>query len=343
MVSFNEFKKEIEDVANFQLFTKLLKAKIVGGLLSEEKLTKQERDIIKNVGFVEQRIIFDCPCCGHRQHANINEEEVECDCGELINLKTISKENRYILQENILNDLKDLFSKENNEFIFVFGEKSIHTLNRNSKVHLHISPFLNTDKKFECLDDAHLDHFSIDWGLFPSLLDDTIREEFLSEISRFREEEIKKQIDWNKITSYEFQRMVSRLLLKKGFHRIVPGGTGSDQGKDIIAEEIEQSSTGKKIHHRWLVQCKKHKKNVGVNEISTIDDLSTHKCDSYLLVTTSYPSGQLVTKLQNIENDPKNNIRSCDIWDKDILFDLLKQYPEIRIDYFYKTNKKVKV
>lgn len=346
MTLFNELKREIGDTTNFWLFTKLLKAKIVGGLLSKEKLTEQEKDIIKTVGFVEQRIIFNCPHCKRRQHANIVNEEVECDCRELINIKAIPKESRYRLQEDIFNGLEDHFSRENNGFIFIFGKKNICVSNHNSKVCLHISPFLNTDKKFECLNDAHLDHFSISWGLFPIFLDDKLKAELFTEISRFRDEEIEKQIDYSGIDESKFQDLVLELLrTEKKFSKIIPGGKGPDQGKDAFGYSTIMLPTGKPKEIKTLIQCKHTEKDYSFST----DDIQKyvtkskrHKCNSLLFVTNGTLSGDTVTEINSgAYND--NVFFDVDFWDKNNLFDLLRQHHEIRIDYFYKANKKVNV
>ncbi|MEE1898333.1 restriction endonuclease [Flavobacterium rakeshii] len=121
-----------------------------------------------------------------------------------------------------------------------------------------------------------------------------------------------------------FELLVRELLLIKGY-RVLWSGKGSDGGKDLLCYENRESEfiNDSKL---WLIQCK-HKahsgNSVGTSDLDDIvDSCNHHGAKGYLLVCSTYPSSTVVSKLEGITNNPKNDIEAT-YWDSVKLEQLL--------------------
>ncbi|NIA12315.1 MAG: hypothetical protein GWP10_22025 [Nitrospiraceae bacterium] len=337
---------ELRNESSFRLFTKLLIKKIEGGMLSQEYLNEEEKHALDTVGFAEQRVVFDCPNCRETWHTDSGALEFGCDCGEIINLRNDDYGKRYLLSESAYDAIREMLSQERERddttIKYIFGEDITNTSKHGSNVYLHISPLIRTmDTNFQCLDDAYVDHFLINWNIFPNILRHEQMDTLLSDVLRWRKESIKKQIDWRTINEWDFQNLVIELLQSENkFSKILPGGKGPDQGKDVFGYTALHLPTGKPIDIKTLIQCKY---TITGQTFSARDILEyvtkakRHKCNFLLFVTNSYLSGDAVTEMHSEAYYDKDFL-DVDFWDEQKLFNLLEKYHHIRIKYFYRNN-----
>ncbi|MEA1908191.1 MAG: restriction endonuclease [Euryarchaeota archaeon] len=337
---------ELRNESSFRIFTKLFIKKIEGGMLSQEYLNEEEKHALDTVGFAEQRVVFDCPNCRETRHTDSGALEFGCDCGEIINLRNDDYGKRYVLSESAYDAIREMLSQEcgrdDTTIKYIFGEDITNTSKHDSNVYLHISPLIRTmDTNFQCLDDAYVDHFLINWNIFPNILRDEQTDAFLSDILRWRQESIEKQIDWGKIDEWEFQNLIIEILQSEDkFSKIIPGGRGPDQGKDALGYSALQLPTGKTINSKTLIQCK----YTGVGQTFSADDIQRyvmkakrHECNFLLFITNSYLSGDTVTEIHSEAYYDKDFL-DVDFWDEQEIFNLLEKYPHIRIKYFYRNS-----
>lgn len=343
MSEINTLQINLQKEPYFNLFTKLLKRKIQGGMLSGEYLDEKERLAIDEVGFVECKVIFDCPYCHETCHIDSKTQEFECDCGNLVNIRNIKTEIRCVLSKKVHNSLQTIFSQkwdyDTKTIRCIFCEKEPITSQHDSTIYLHVSPFLNNqNNKFRCIDNAYVDHFRINWKIFPDILDDLKRDALLKDILQWRKETILKQIDWTKINEWDFQNLTIELLESEHkFSKIIPGGKGQDQGKDAIGYSTIDLPTGKPMEVTTLIQCKYTEKE----QTFSTDDIQKyvtkskrHGCNTLLFVTNGSLSGDAVTEINSGAYNDKDFF-DVDFWAKQKLFNLLEKYPIIRIKYFY--------
>lgn len=337
---------ELRNESSFRLFTKLLIKKIEGGMLSQEYLNEEEKQALDTVGFAEHRIVFDCPRCQDTWHTDSCALEFECDCGEIINLRNNDYGKRCALSESVYDAIRAMLSQERKHggilIKYIFGEAILSTSKHDSSVYLHISPSIETiANNFQCLDDAYVDHFLINWNIFPNVLRAEQMDALSSDVLRWRQESIKKQIDWRTIDEWDFQNLVIELLQSENkFSKILPGGKGPDQGKDVFGYAASHLPTGKPIDIETLIQCKYTitRRTFSARDIlEYVAKAKRHKCNFLLFVTNSYLSGDAVTEMHSEAYYDKDFL-DVDFWDEQKLFNLLEKYHHIRIKYFYRNN-----
>lgn len=148
-------------------------------------------------------------------------------------------------------------------------------------------------------------------------------------------------LDFTKISDgEEFEDLCEDLLKAMGFNIFQPerSGRGPDGGRDIIVTELRYSEildSYKQI--RWLVQCKNNSKantSVKPSEVMGImDKLSRHKCDGYLLITSTIPSTDLEQDIRGIDSDKSNHYEAT-FWAKNRLTDEILKNRVIYEKYF---------
>jgi len=101
-------------------------------------------------------------------------------------------------------------------------------------------------------------------------------------------------IDFTRIDTEEFELLCEDLLQAMGFSIEAKVARGPDLGKDIIAAQTVADQAGFAETHRYLVECKhyaKSEKSVQEADIgSPVARMGTHRCDRYILVTSTVPS-----------------------------------------------------
>ena len=337
---------ELGDESSFKLFTKLIIKKINGGMLSQEYLDEEEIQVLDTVGFAEHKIVFDCPRCQDTWHTDSCALEFECDCGKIINLRNNEYGKRYIISDSVYDAIRAMLSQERKHgdilIKYIFGEAILSTSKHDSSVYLHISPSIETiANNFQCLDDAYRDHFLINWNIFPNVLRAEQMDALLSDVLRWRQESIEKQIDWGRINEWEFQNLVIELLRSENkFSKIIPGGRGPDQGKDAFGYGSLHLPTGKTKDIKTLVQCKYTATGQTFSArdiLEYVTKAKRHGCNFLLFVTNSYLSGDAGTEIHSEAYYDKDFL-DVDFWDEQKLFNLLEKYHHIMIKYFYRNN-----
>lgn len=92
------------------------------------------------------------------------------------------------------------------------------------------------------------------------------------------------------LSGIEFERLVSRILKKSGYHHVTFTKNSNDYGIDILA---------RKNHLSYGFQCKRYQKNIGVAAIAqTKAGQSYYNLDSVTVITNSYFTHQAITLAQ---------------------------------------------
>jgi Restriction endonuclease len=95
-------------------------------------------------------------------------------------------------------------------------------------------------------------------------------------------------------------------------------GRGADRGRDLILIETQQGPI-KARTFRWLVSCKDNSKsNRAVTETdvgSVLDKVRQHKCDGFLLATTTTASTGLKEMLDRLDSAAEGPIQTK-VWDR---------------------------
>jgi hypothetical protein len=144
-------------------------------------------------------------------------------------------------------------------------------------------------------------------------------------------------IDFTQIESGEdFELLCEDLLQAMGFTVEAKVARGPDLGKDIIATKTVTDTVGFSEMHRYLVECKhyaKSGKSVPEDVIgSPIARMGTHKCDRYILATSTVPSEKVRVQLASIPNTAPHYRATT--WSKGDLARLLDEHPDVRERYF---------
>ncbi len=337
-----EFIKELENDNSFSLFTKLIQRKISGATISNEYLTKDEIKIMENISYAIKKITFDCPCCHNPKLADVNQSVFNCDCGASVNIGEQETEPRYFLSEESYQYFKGEAAQSlninNKDIKCVFGEKEIDTSQHDTTISLHITPFQNESliSEFSCLDKAYLDHYLINWDSLLSFIKQ--KEEMVTSILKYRNDRIINQIDWKRIDYKDFQDLVYEIIDdEKMFSKLVPGGTGADQGKDLFGYTFTARPVGKPEEVNTLIQCKYTERNASFNSddiLKYVTKAKRHNCNYLLFVTNGNLTGDTVTEIHSQPYTDKT-FRDVDFWDNHKLLLLLEKHPNIRLKYFY--------
>ena len=220
----------------------------------------------------------------------------------------------------------------------VFGEKKIDTSQHDASISLHITPFQNEalNSDFLCIDKAYLDHYLVNWDSVLSFIKQN--EELIISILKYRNNTINNQIDWKRINDKDFQDLVYEIIdEEKMFDKLVSGGTGADQGKDLFGYTYTVRPVGKPEEVKTLIQCKYTEQNASFNSgdiLKYVTKAKRHNCNYLLFVTNGNLTGDTVTEIHSQPYMDKT-FRDVDFWDNHKMLLLLENHPNIRLKYFY--------
>jgi hypothetical protein len=119
-------------------------------------------------------------------------------------------------------------------------------------------------------------------------------------------------------------------------------GRGADGGRDLYFLETQSGTLGIRAV-KWLVNCKdKSESNSAVLEKdlgSILDKLQQHKCDGFLLATSTTASTALKEKLDKLDIANGGSIQTK-VWDRFELTKLLlsEQFSDLLVQFFPKQN-----
>lgn len=104
-------------------------------------------------------------------------------------------------------------------------------------------------------------------------------------------------------------------------------GAGTDGGKDLIFTDLEKGKIGARPF-KWLVQCKDNSvSGASVSESdfrgSFTDKIRQHKCDGYLLVTTTRVTAGLKDLLDGIDGEDNRERYRTKVWEHHELTQML--------------------
>lgn len=102
--------------------------------------------------------------------------------------------------------------------------------------------------------------------------------------------------DWRRIPPPVFEKLCAAVLGQSGFINIQWfGETGSDKGRDIIADKVDMPVPGIERRQRWMVQCKRYVKTaLSKSELKELLDAALeHSVDCVLIIVTSAVSANL--------------------------------------------------
>ena len=337
----NKFISEFTDSKKYDAFTKLFQNKIVGAILSKNEYLKE--NIHELEGIVDISLRFKCPKCDEIILTN-EDGNYSCDCGYHINVASVNTEKRYLLNDDffelITNILSQKISLSNETFVICFGEKKKSYLKYTGEIILHITPFPiweNFNDEILLLDEAYVTHFLLPWNLLPTLLIENERNKLFDRILNLRKSIVKKQIDWNLIDGWGFEKLSFELLEKeKTYDKLVPGGKGPDQGKDGYGYYSLKLPTGRFIQIKTLIQCKYTLSGISFNYEkinSYVSRAKQHGCNSLLFITNGSLSGDAVTAVESSAFKEKD-FDHVDFFDSTKMINLLEKHGTIRSKYF---------
>jgi len=144
-------------------------------------------------------------------------------------------------------------------------------------------------------------------------------------------------IDFTQIDSGEdFELLCEELLQAMGFTIEAQVARGPDLGKDIIATMTVTDEVGIADTHRYLIECKHYAKSGRSVLEADIGNpaarMATHKCDRYLLITSTVPSEKVRAQLAGMPNIAPQYRATT--WSKANLTRLLDAHPDVRERYF---------
>jgi hypothetical protein len=143
-------------------------------------------------------------------------------------------------------------------------------------------------------------------------------------------------VDFTLIDAEDFELLCEDLLRTMGFVIEASVARGPDLGKDIVASLTIGDPAGFSEMHRYLIECKHYirsgrsvlEENLG----SPIARMGTHKCDRYILATSTIASEKVRVQLDAIPNTVPNY--KAIVWSRGDLNRLLDQHPEVRARFF---------
>ncbi|MGR5280361.1 restriction endonuclease [Photobacterium damselae] len=114
----------------------------------------------------------------------------------------------------------------------------------------------------------------------------------------------------------EFELLIRELLFNKNY-QVYWSGVGPDGGRDLICIEEKESFFAPE-KKKWLIQCKHNAhshKSVGVSDLDEIvDSCEQHEATGFILACSTQPSSGVVSRLESITNNSRNNITAI-YWD----------------------------
>jgi len=144
-------------------------------------------------------------------------------------------------------------------------------------------------------------------------------------------------IDFTQIESGEkFELLCEDLLLALGFGIEAKVARGPDLGKDIIAIRTATDPAGFSETHRYLVECK-HRAKSGKSVVEEdlgdpIRRMAVHKCNRYILATTTVAAEKTRVQLASISNAVFHY--KATVWHEGDLTRLLDAHPDVRGRHF---------
>jgi hypothetical protein len=134
----------------------------------------------------------------------------------------------------------------------------------------------------------------------------------------------------DKRPGYGFQSLVREIGFQLRYD-VKPGGTGADEGKDLVFDIADKQLYESTVHRLWLVSCKDFSvsgKDVTPQEVTrsgSIKDRATqHKCAGFLLACTTYVTDDTRRMLDALQD----HTFATHIWDGDTIRRILHEYEE---------------
>lgn len=229
-------KELLVKTENFEYFTKLIKKKIAGGLLSENLPFDFNNDLNS---LLKLFYIFDCPHCGSIVCIEEFKKKIRCDCGRELRIQDSDFEIRYDLDdfyyEEILQFFEQNYDYEDFKYRFIFGEREKLFLDHTGILYIHITFSDIWGKEFHLLDELYLDHYSIDWLNFIYLFDTDKRNLLFKFILNYREVVKTKQLRSGAGKDYFLREEVINILHLSDFHF---SGNRSDIEKKFLITNL---------------------------------------------------------------------------------------------------------
>lgn len=143
------------------------------------------------------------------------------------------------------------------------------------------------------------------------------------------------RFDWSALDPAQFEELCKELMRRKGFLNVTrTSGPGpGDMGRDLHAEEILISQTGRPIHSKILVQCKNYwrsRKTVGPAQVERAANRARTLHYNRVLIITSYDlSSQAKQIALNTTKNLEFGVR-VEWWNESDLNTLLFKYPDVK-------------
>ncbi len=153
-------------------------------------------------------------------------------------------------------------------------------------------------------------------------------------------------IDFNQISDEQLEFLAEDLLRKMGFTVPQRPARGPDGGKDLIATRDRTDDMGCVYREQYLAECKqlfKSGKSVRERDIGNFESrMRLHRCNRYLLVTTTTVSETVKNQLAAISSDTSDD-RMAVFWRGQDLKEKLAAYPDLFDKYFFSWKREAEI
>jgi len=316
-MAITEFIRQCTDKRRHSLLQNLLISEIADAPISLTN-AEDEKDVLR-FKLARKRYQFQCPDCGADACGPkpiCHDCDYNCsDISEIAYEPTVVRPLSKILRA-MHPDIRINFEQDTDEL----SHKDIADSSK-PIVHVLLS---SREREFSCLQ-KHEDHVLIGW---PGFIEAILSKRFAQNIIEYIRDTKRRQLDWTKIDKDEFVLMVKDLLKAQGHTRVQPGGSGPDEGKDVL-------SWAKRT--KYVTQCRHTAKPVGSTNVQVLDTVRQHNAGGYIIACPQGVTGPLSTRLGQFQHG-KNAVKT-EIWDGVFLMELLIQNNNLRHKYFSRLSE----
>ncbi len=143
---------------------------------------------------------------------------------------------------------------------------------------------------------------------------------------------LEKYIEYNKLSSDDFEELCFELILKHGFSKVIWRKGGADNGRDIEGKMVLNNSLIGKYEESFFFECKKYDKGVPPEKLSSkVAWADAEKPQHLVFIFSSYVSNNGRTWLEKIEKDRSYKIH---LIEGDVLMKMISQHEDLLSKYF---------
>lgn len=272
----------------------IFQSSLNGCLVKANQLSKKQIYLLEQKKAIKPKYSFTCSACEGYYSGDF--PELNCvheDCVSKPSNKFYKE--GYVCTVDYESFVKKILGPIPKDFVLTIGafnesNVSKKLLKRKGKFFLYISPYFNLKRDFVIID-FNKNHVFLSWGSLVKM-----NSGFISFIRNRIFEEKNNLIKWSKIKPSKFEEIVRAIAQAKGYSKIIPGGSGPDQGKDGYAISPDGKPT--------LIQAKRElkKKNDSIFIQRYVTKTRRHNKNHLFLLVTGTFTGDTRTEAHSTKN-----------------------------------------